>query len=273
MFKKRCATCHRLQEIGNSVGADLSALRDRGTEALVTAILNPNKAVETKYLSYTAVLKDGRSMSGMLKNETTNSVTLVGTDGKPQELLRSDLDELLATARSFMPEGLEKDLSPQELADVIAFVQTAGSPWKQFAGNSPRVISADADGAMTLPAEAAELYGPQIEFDEDSGTIRHWTTSEDSVVWQLNVSGWGDWNVEVEYACDDSSAGNLLKVASHARMMSARVPGTGNSDTLRRWNAGTIELSPGAIQLTLSAPEELSTPLLRLKSVRLTRPE
>lgn len=270
VFTKRCATCHRLQETGNQVGADLSALRDRSIGALVTAILDPNKAVESKYLSYTAVLKDGRSLSGMLKNESTNSVTLVGTDGKPQELLRTSLDELLATGRSFMPEGLERDLSAQELADVITFVQTAGSPWKQFAGNSPRVILAADDGTLTLPASAAELYGPSIEFDENSSMIRHWTSSADTAVWQLKVEGWGDWKVECEYSCADDSAGNLLKVASPARMMSARVPGTGSDSSVRWWNAGTVELSRGTIPLTLSAPEELQSPLFRLKSVRLT---
>lgn len=271
VFTKRCATCHRLQETGSQIGADLSALRDRSTGAMVTAVLNPNRAVETKYLSYTAVLNDGRSLSGMLKNESTNSVTLIGTDGKPQELLRSDLDELLATGRSFMPEGLERDLSPQDLADVIAFVQTAGSPWKQFSGNTPQVISAGEDGTLLLPASAAELYGPNIEFDDASGMIRHWTSSADTAVWQLNMKGWGDWKVECQYSCTDASAGNLLKVASPARMMSARVPGTGDDPAVRWWNAGTVELSRGTIPLTLSAPEELQSPLFQLKAVRLTR--
>ena len=75
VFSKRCATCHKLQEVGNQIGANLSSLRDRTTPALVTAILDPNKAVETRFMSYTAVRTDGRSVSGMLKNETSNSVT------------------------------------------------------------------------------------------------------------------------------------------------------------------------------------------------------
>lgn len=269
VFKKRCATCHQLKQIGNQVGADLSSLRDRSTTALVAAILNPNKAVESRFLSYTAVLTDGRTISGMLKSETGTSVTLVGTDGKPQELLRSDLDDLLASNRSFMPEGLEKDLTPQDLADVILFVQSAGTPWKRFDGNAPVVISANEDGVLTLPASAAELYGPSITYDTTSGIVKDWRSSDDYLVWQLNVKGWGAWQVEFEYACDDSAAGNQLKAATRGRMMTASVPGTGDGENYRRWTAGLLELSPGKVTFTLSAPEDLTSTLFELKTVRL----
>ena len=272
VFKKRCATCHKLQDIGNQIGADLASLRDRTTPALVAAVLNPNKAVETRFMGYTAVLTSGRTVSGMLQNETGNSVTLLGTDGKPHELLRSDLDELLASNRSFMPEGLEKDLSPQDLADVITFVQSAGTPWKQFTGNAPQVVSADDDGCLTLSAAAAEIYGPSVVFDSDKDTIANWQSADDYLIWHLNVKDRGFWTVEFEYSCDDSSAGNQLKVASHARMMTASVPGTGSKRNYRRWTAGTVELSSGPITLTLSAPEELTSPLFELKAVRLTPP-
>ena len=124
VFEKRCSVCHRLQDIGKQIGADLAALKDRSTDALLTAILDPNKAVEAKFLSYTAVTNDGRSFNGMLLNETGNSLTLLGTDGKEQVVGRSDLDELVCSNRSLMPEGLEKDMSAQDLTNVISFVQS-----------------------------------------------------------------------------------------------------------------------------------------------------
>ena len=55
----------------------------------------------------------------MLTSEAGNSVTLVGVDGKETVLLRSDIEELVASQKSFMPEGLEKDVSAQDLADEI----------------------------------------------------------------------------------------------------------------------------------------------------------
>jgi putative heme-binding domain-containing protein len=269
VFGKRCATCHKLQDVGNQIGANLASLRDRTTPALVAAILNPNKAVETRFMSYTAVRTDGRSVSGMLKNETSNSVTLLGTDGKPQELLRSDLEELFASNRSFMPEGLEKDLSPQDLVDVISFVQSADTPWKQQVGNSPQIVSVGEDGQFTLTAATAELYGPSITFDQHSGTISTWNSSDDYIAWKLDVKGWGTWKIEFEYACDDTTAGNQLKVATPGRMMTARVPGTGTNEAIRRWTAGTLDLAPSQNTLTVSAPEELTSSLLELKAVRL----
>ena len=123
---------------------------------MLTAILDPNKAVETKFLSYTAVTTDGLTFSGMLLSETGNSVTLMGTDGKEHILLRTDIEELNCSNRSLMPEGLEKDLMAQDLVDVIAFVQSSGVKWKLFEGNEPRLITADADGTLTLSASTAE---------------------------------------------------------------------------------------------------------------------
>jgi len=273
VFRKHCATCHKLQDTGQEAGTSLEALRDRSTHALVAAILDPNKAVETKFLSYTALTNDGLTISGMLQSETGNSVTLLGTDGKPQQLLRSNLQQLIASNRSFMPEGLEKDLSPQELADVIAFVQAAGTPWNQFAGNYPRVVSAGGDGLLTLTASSAELYGPSIVFEQQSGKISEWKSSDDYVVWKLNVPKLGFWKVEFDYVCDDSAAGNLFRLATRGRMMSARVPGTGTNKTWRKWMAGAVELFPGPITLTLSAPKGLTSSLIELRAIRLTPPD
>ena len=65
--------------------------------------------------------------STLLTAETATSITLRGQDGKEHTILRSDLDELASTAKSLMPEGLEGDLSRQDLADVIAFVRAAST--------------------------------------------------------------------------------------------------------------------------------------------------
>jgi putative membrane-bound dehydrogenase-like protein len=126
VFTKNCATCHRLGAVGQPVGPDLAQVRDKEPEWLLVALLDPNQAVDAKYLNYTAVLKNGVTLNGVVSSEGGNSLTLVGTDGKPQVVLRSDLEELFSTGKSAMPEGLEKDLKPQDVADVIAFVRAGG---------------------------------------------------------------------------------------------------------------------------------------------------
>lgn len=123
IFTKSCATCHRLQDIGKHVGPDLTALTDKSPAAILVAILDPNRAVEDKFRNYIALTNDGRQFTGMITNETGNSITLTGADAKEQTILRTDLEELLSTGKSLMPEGLEKELPPQAVADVIAYAQ------------------------------------------------------------------------------------------------------------------------------------------------------
>lgn len=123
VFEKRCATCHRHREIGQEIGPQLGALQNKSDDYLIRAILDPNQAIESKYTAYVATTKDGRIFTGMIIEETATSLTLARTDGKKDTLLRVDLDELRSTGKSFMPEGLELDITPQDLADLFDFVQ------------------------------------------------------------------------------------------------------------------------------------------------------
>src|SRR5262249_32898511 len=111
VFAKRCAVCHRLRGAGHEVGPNLASLTDYSPKSLLTAILDPNRAIEAKYLDYVAVTSAGLTYTGMLANETGNSVTLLGQEGKQQTILRTDLEKLQTTGKSLMPEGLEKDLN------------------------------------------------------------------------------------------------------------------------------------------------------------------
>ncbi len=119
VFAKRCSVCHRLRGVGFEVGPNLAALTDYSPPALLTAMLDPNRGVEARYLDYAAVTTSGLTYTGMLADETGNSVTLRGQEGKQQTILRTELEALRSTGKSLMPEGLEKDLAPQDLANVI----------------------------------------------------------------------------------------------------------------------------------------------------------
>jgi putative membrane-bound dehydrogenase-like protein len=122
IFTKRCATCHKWQGEGNSVGPDLNTLTDRSPRTLLTAILDPNLAVEPKYQSYSVTTDDGRVLSGMLAEETGNSLTLADAEGKKIQVARKDIVELKSTGKSLMPEGIEKDLTMESLADVLSLI-------------------------------------------------------------------------------------------------------------------------------------------------------
>ncbi len=111
IFRKTCIACHRLNGEGNEVGPDLASLTDRSPEALLTAILDPNRAFETKYMNYMVETTDGRILSGMIASETATGVSLLQQEGKQHVLLRNEIAAMSSSGQSLMPEGLEKDLS------------------------------------------------------------------------------------------------------------------------------------------------------------------
>ncbi len=273
VFEKRCSTCHRLQDIGKEIGADLAALKDRSSEALLTAVLDPNRAVESKFLVYTVVTKDGLQHSGMLKGETGGSLTLIGNDGKEITVVRADIEELVASKRSLMPEGLEKDIPAQDLANVFAFVQSTGTLWKRFKGNSPQFVAANADGTVTLSASTAEIYGPNLVFEEKYGNLGFWSSTEDYAKWTFEIPSSGHWTVEFDFACDNATAGSLIKFSTGNRMLTARVPGSGTWDNYQTWQAGTIDLHRGRGQLIITAPENPPFALIDLRAIRLIPPK
>lgn len=125
-FKKLCAQCHRLNSIGHHVGPDLASLTDRRPETLLATILNPNQSVEPKYLNYVIRTKDERTLSGILVSETATSIALMGPEAKQETVLRADIVQLQTTGQSLMPEGLQQGLTPQQMADLIAWVLSAG---------------------------------------------------------------------------------------------------------------------------------------------------
>lgn len=125
-FQTACAACHQLDGIGVSeLGADLTALTDKSGGALLTAILDPNRAIEDKFLLYLITLKDGSNAAGMIQGESGDTISLKALDSSTKEISRSQISKMENTGRSAMPEGLEATLDPHKMADLIAFIQQA----------------------------------------------------------------------------------------------------------------------------------------------------
>jgi putative heme-binding domain-containing protein len=122
VFANRCSTCHRLNDVGHQVGPDLGQLANKSPAYLLQEILDPNRQVDSRYVEYAATTKAGKVIRGVIAAESATSVTLRAADAKDEILLRGDIDTLESSGRSLMPEGFEKDLSRQDLADVMAYV-------------------------------------------------------------------------------------------------------------------------------------------------------
>jgi len=128
VFVKQCASCHRLDGTGHAVGPDLAALTDQSKSFLLTAILDPNKAIDGRYASYLAVTDDGKLNTGILVSEQSNSITLKAQQGKMLTILRTQIEELINTGKSLMPEGLERDIPPAAMADLLVYLQEHSVP-------------------------------------------------------------------------------------------------------------------------------------------------
>ena len=128
VFKKVCSKCHRLEGVGTAVGAELTAISDRGPQTLLLNILDPNREVKPKFLSYVLVTNDGRVLTGMIDSENTNSVTLRRVDGTTVTVPRTEIDQLRGTGLSFMPDGLEKELDLQAMADLLSYLMGGEPP-------------------------------------------------------------------------------------------------------------------------------------------------
>ncbi len=122
LFKANCIQCHRAHGEGAEVGPDLGMMSGKPAEQLVEAILNPNAAIEARFQSFNATMKDGRETSGIILSETPTTLTLRAPNRADETILRGDLKELSTSGLSLMPEGMEAAFTPQQLADLIAFV-------------------------------------------------------------------------------------------------------------------------------------------------------
>jgi putative heme-binding domain-containing protein len=272
-FKKHCSACHKLADVGHAVGPDLSALTDRSAEALLTAIFDPNRAVEAKFLNYTAATHDGLVVTGMLAAETGNSVTLVASEGKQVSLLRTELETLASSSKSLMPEGLEKDLQLQDVADLLQYLGGFKPPRKNFEGNQPMVVKPEAlRGEFWLLAGQCEIYGSTLVFEPQYRNLGFWQSGDDHAVWTFMVEKPGKYAVSLDFACDDGTAGQSLAVDVAGQRLVVKVPGTGNWDTYRQMQIGKVELSAGEHQVTVRPDGPPRGPLIDLKAVRL-RPE
>ncbi len=128
VFEKICAQCHRANGVGNNVGPELTGMSYRSVEDLVSNVLDPNMAMNPAYVAFSAELTNGDTETGILAENDASAVTLLQPLGRKLEIPRSRIRQLRSEGRSLMPEGLESGMTPQELRDVIAFIQEGPAP-------------------------------------------------------------------------------------------------------------------------------------------------
>jgi putative heme-binding domain-containing protein len=123
VFTKSCAQCHKLDDVGNDIGANLvAALGNKTPDALLLDILDPSREVDPRFVQYTLATTDGRVLVGVVVEETASGVTLKVPDKGEVTVPRADIDRLTAGAKSLMPDGLEQQVPKAEFADLLAYL-------------------------------------------------------------------------------------------------------------------------------------------------------
>ncbi len=128
VFRRDCIACHRLGKEGQDVGPALATIKGRIPSEVLEHVLDPNREVSPQYLEYAVVTRDGVIKTGIIASETPTSITLRQSGGKQETVLRTDIDEMTGSGKSLMPEGFEKKITPEEMADLIAFLLAGPLP-------------------------------------------------------------------------------------------------------------------------------------------------
>jgi quinoprotein glucose dehydrogenase len=119
-----CITCHRLEGVGGNVGPDLTRVWDtQSLEKLIESIIDPSKEIKEGYQSYVATTKQGQVYTGLKVSQSAAEVVLRDQSGKEVRLATADLDSLVTSKKSLMPDDVVRHLSFDQFLDLIAFLR------------------------------------------------------------------------------------------------------------------------------------------------------
>jgi putative heme-binding domain-containing protein len=122
VYKKVCGQCHKLFGEGQEVGPDITVNGRASFEQLLSNVFDPSLVIGDSYQARTVVTADGRILVGLLVEDNPQRVVLKTQGGKLETIARDNIEQLEVSKLSMMPEDLEKQLQPQELADLFAYI-------------------------------------------------------------------------------------------------------------------------------------------------------
>jgi putative heme-binding domain-containing protein len=122
VFGKLCGQCHKIHGQGQEVGPDITANGRASYDQLLSNVFDPSLVIGAAYQARSLRTLDGRVITGLLVEESPQRVVLKVQGGKLETVPRDDIEVLKVSELSLMPEGIEKQLQPQEIADLFAFI-------------------------------------------------------------------------------------------------------------------------------------------------------
>jgi putative membrane-bound dehydrogenase-like protein len=122
VFKKICAQCHKIHGEGADVGPDITANGRSDFEQLLSNVFDPSLVIGAGYQATTVATNAGQVITGLVVEESPQRVLLKLQGGETKTIPRASIDEINVSKVSLMPEGVERQLQPQEIADLFAFL-------------------------------------------------------------------------------------------------------------------------------------------------------
>jgi putative membrane-bound dehydrogenase-like protein len=124
IFLRNCSICHQVRgETGISFGPDLGTIHNWSAQAIMANILAPDLSISSGFDLWSVELKDGSSFQGIISSETPAVIMLKNAGREERTIKRADIKTLKALNISAMPAGFEKQITKQQMADLLAFLK------------------------------------------------------------------------------------------------------------------------------------------------------
>lgn len=122
--KAACFACHAIGYRGGNVGPDLTRIGSiRSERDLLEAIVYPSASLVRSFEPIAVATSDGKVYNGLLRGENADELVLATGVNQESRVPRSQIEEIRPSTVSIMPAGLDQQLTPQELADLVAFLK------------------------------------------------------------------------------------------------------------------------------------------------------
>jgi putative heme-binding domain-containing protein len=121
----QCMNCHRIGELGSTLGPDLSQIGKKYSRAqILESLLEPSKSIEPKYQTYVLETSAGQLHTGLLVRRDAAEVVLNTIGDKEIHVPTRNVNQLTPLKTSLMPEQLMRDLTAQQAADLVEYLST-----------------------------------------------------------------------------------------------------------------------------------------------------
>jgi putative membrane-bound dehydrogenase-like protein len=123
LYAANCGKCHVLFGEGGKIGPELTAYKRDDLKTMLLNVVNPSAEIREGFENYLIYTADGRALNGFLVDQDAKVVVLRGVEGQTVSIERDNIERMAPVARSLMPEGVLKPLSPQQVRDLFAYLR------------------------------------------------------------------------------------------------------------------------------------------------------